>query len=75
MEIKSSRMRWVEHVARMGEERKVFRALVGKRGGKDHPEDRGVNGRMGSEWILGRLAEGLLSGYTWLRIGASGGLF
>jgi hypothetical protein len=42
---------------------------------RDHPEDRGVNGRMGSELILGRLAEGVLSGYSWLRIGASGGLF
>jgi hypothetical protein len=37
-------------------------------------EDRGVDGRMESEWILGRLAEGILSGFNWLRIGASGGL-
>jgi hypothetical protein len=27
---KSRRMRWVEHVARMGEERKVHKILVGK---------------------------------------------
>jgi hypothetical protein len=26
--------------------------------GKDHLEDQGVNGRMGLEWILGRLARG-----------------
>jgi hypothetical protein len=26
---------------------------------KDHSEDRGVDGRMGSEWILGRLALGV----------------
>ena len=31
--IKSRRMRWVEHVARMGEERGAYRVLVGK------PED------------------------------------
>jgi hypothetical protein len=25
---------------------------------RDHSEDRSVDGRVGSEWILGRLAEG-----------------
>ena len=32
--IKSRRMRWAEHVARMGEERWVYRVLVGKLEGK-----------------------------------------
>jgi hypothetical protein len=32
--IKSRRMRWAGHVARMGERRNVFRLLVGKPGGK-----------------------------------------
>jgi len=32
--IKSRRMRWVGHVARMGEERAVYRVLVGKPEGK-----------------------------------------
>ena len=32
--IKSSRMRWAGHVARMGEERGVYRVLVGKPEGK-----------------------------------------
>jgi hypothetical protein len=27
-------------------------------GGKNHLEDRGVEGKMASEWILGRLPEG-----------------
>ena len=31
--IKSRRMRWIGHVARMGEEREVYRVLVGKREG------------------------------------------
>ena len=31
---KSRRMRWVGHMARMGEERGVYRVLVGKPGGK-----------------------------------------
>jgi hypothetical protein len=30
MQIKSRRMRWAGHVARMGEERKVYKVLVGK---------------------------------------------
>jgi transcription termination factor 2 len=32
--VKSRRMRWAEHVARMGEERGVHRVLVGKSKGK-----------------------------------------
>jgi hypothetical protein len=31
--------------------------------------------RMGSEWILGRLAAEVYSGSSWFRIGAGGGLF
>jgi hypothetical protein len=41
---------------------------------KDHLEDRDVDGRMGLEWTLGRLAERVWSGFTWLRIGTVGGL-
>jgi len=33
--IKSRRMRWAGHLARMGEERGVYRVLVGKPGGKE----------------------------------------
>jgi len=32
--IKSRRMRWAGHVARVGEERKVYRVLVGKPEGR-----------------------------------------
>jgi hypothetical protein len=46
----------------MGREKKVYRILVG-------------DGRMGSEWILGRLAGGVLSGSIWFRIGTCGGIF
>jgi hypothetical protein len=42
--------------------------------GKDHLKDQGVDGRMGSKWTLGRLVEGVWSGFTWLRIGVVGGL-
>ena len=33
--IKSRRMRWAGHVARMGEERGVYKVLVGETGGKE----------------------------------------
>jgi hypothetical protein len=41
---------------------------------RDHLEDQGVGEMMGSEWILGRLAEGVGIGFDWLRIGTGGGL-
>jgi hypothetical protein len=34
--IKSRRMRWVGHVARMGEKKNAYRLLVGKPEGKNH---------------------------------------
>jgi hypothetical protein len=42
---------------------------------RDNLEDQGVGGKMGSEWILGKLAWGVWIGFDWLRIGAGGGLF
>jgi hypothetical protein len=36
-------------------------------------EDQSVDGRMGSERFLGRLAWGVQSGSSWLRIGTGGG--
>jgi len=43
--ITSRRMRWVGHVARMGEEREVYRVLVGK------PEGRRPLGRPRRRWV------------------------
>jgi hypothetical protein len=37
-------------------------------------EDQGVDGRMESKWILGRLVRGVWSGFTWPRIETVGGL-
>jgi len=44
--MKSRRMRWAGHVARMGERRAVYRDLVGKPEGKNHLEDPGIDGRI-----------------------------
>jgi hypothetical protein len=41
---------------------------------RDLLKDQHVDGRMGSRWTLGRLVGGVLSGFTWLRIGTAGGL-
>jgi len=43
--IKSRRMRWAGHVARMGEERGVYRVLVGK------PEERRPLGKPRRSWM------------------------
>jgi hypothetical protein len=41
---------------------------------RDHWEDQGVGGKMGSEWILGRLAWGVWIGFDCLRTATVGGL-
>jgi hypothetical protein len=43
--IKSRRKRWVEHVARMGENRNAYRLLVGK------PEEKRPLGRPIRRWV------------------------
>ena len=43
--IKSRKMRWAGHVGRMGEERGVYRVLVGK------PEGRRPLGRPRRKWV------------------------
>jgi hypothetical protein len=65
--IRSRRMRWAGHVARMGEKRNVYRLLVGKPEGKrplGRPRRRWVN----NIWVL-------WTGVVWLRIGTGEELF
>ena len=67
--IKSRRMRWAGHVARMGEEREEYRVLVGKPEGRrplGRPRRRGVDN------IRMDLQEGW-TGLGWPRIETGGG--
>jgi hypothetical protein len=75
-QIKSRRMRWAGHVARMGGGGETCTGFWWESPKeKDQFEDQGVDGSMGSKWILRKLAGGgVQSGFTWLRIGICGGL-
>jgi hypothetical protein len=74
--IKSRRMRWAGHVARMGmgAGRGVYRVLVGR------PECKRPLGRPRRRWgitlrcTLGRYKSMERTGFSWLRIRSSGGL-
>jgi hypothetical protein len=71
--VKSRRMRWAGHVARMGEDRVVHRVLVGK------PEGNRPLGRPRRRWEdnikmnLQEVGGGVGTGWSWLRIGTDGG--
>jgi hypothetical protein len=71
--VKSRRMRWAGHVARMGEDSGVHRVLVGNPEGKrsvGRPIRRGEdNIKMDLQEVGGFVGTGL----SWLRIGTGGG--
>jgi hypothetical protein len=72
--IKSRRMGWAGHVARMGEKRGAYRILVGR------PEGRPPLGRARHRWEdnikmdLQEVGWGEWTGFSWLRTGTGGGL-
>jgi hypothetical protein len=53
--IKSRRMRWAGHVARIGDKRNAYKILEGKPEGKNHWEDQDVGGKTVLKWILDRI--------------------
>ena len=71
--IKSRRMRWAGHVARMGEERGAYKVLVGK------PEGKRPLGRPRRRWVdnirmdLQEVGCGMWTGLGYPRIGRGGG--
>jgi len=50
--MKSRRIRWAGHVARMGNRRGAYRGLVGTSGGIDRLEDPSVNGSIILKWVF-----------------------
>jgi hypothetical protein len=70
--IKSRRVRWTGHVARMEERRYLYMVLVGKHLGKKHFKDPGVHGRIILRWIR-KWDLGVLIGMSCLKIGKGGG--
>jgi hypothetical protein len=70
--MKSRRMRWAGHVARMGEKRNTYRLLVEK------PEIKRLLGRPRRRWVdnirmnILKLGWGDVTGLVWLRIGTVG---
>ena len=73
MVIKSRRMRWAGHVARMSEERGAYRVLLGKPEGRNQWGELGVGGWIILERISRRLDVGIWIGLGWPRIGTGGG--
>jgi hypothetical protein len=74
-QIKSRRTRFAKHLAHRGQERRKCTTFWWESlKERDHSEDQGVDGRMSLEWILGRLAGRVWSGFTWLRKGTGGRL-
>ena len=71
--IKSRRMRWAGHVARMGERIGAYRVLVRKPEGKRRLGRPRRNGRIILRWIFREWNVGVWTGSSWLRIRTSGG--
>jgi hypothetical protein len=71
--IKSRRMRWAGHVESMGEERGVYRVLVGKPEGKRALGNLGVDGWIILGWISRRWDVGIWTRLGWPRIETGGG--
>jgi len=71
--IKSRRMRWAGHMARMGEEWWVYRVLVGNRSERDHWGDLDIDGWIILGWISRRWDVVIWNGFGGPRIEKGGG--
>jgi hypothetical protein len=69
--IKSRRISWMEYMAHMGKDRKVYKVLVENLKERDHSEDQCTDGII---MDLGEIGLGVWSGFSWLRTGTNDGL-
>jgi hypothetical protein len=70
--IKSRRMRWAGHVARMGRRGTLIDYWWESQMERDHQEDQDVGGWIILGWILERWEGVMWTGLVWLRIGTGG---
>ena len=71
--IKSRRMRWAKHVARMWEKRGVYRVWCGNLRERGRLEDPRVNEKLILRWILRKWDVGIWTGSSWFKLGSGGG--
>ena len=71
--IKSRRMRWVVHAARMGRDEAYGEFWWGNRRERDRFEHPGVDGMIVLRWIFRKWDVGVWTGSSWLRTGTGGG--
>ena len=71
--IKSRRVRWAGHVARMGERRGVCRVLVGKPEGGRPFGGPSIDRRIILRWMFKKWDVAVWTGSSWLMIGTGGG--
>jgi hypothetical protein len=71
---KTKRVRWVRHVARMGEMKNTYAISVTKPEGKNPLENVRLCVRIISALILKQYDQSLWSGFIWLGIESSGNI-
>ena len=71
--VKSRRMRWAGHVARMGKDRGVHRVLVGKTEGKRPLGDQRRRWEDNIKMDLQEVGGAVETGWSWLGIGTGDG--
>ena len=70
--LKSRRMRWAVHVARMGARRGVYGVWLGNLRERGRLGDPGLDGRIILRWIFRKWDVEVWTGSSWLRIGTGG---